>query len=64
MLLMKDFWVCGAAVAVLDLEAQLMLSSERRAGTEANLLALLGIPSQAGVSQNWCFAAVLLQQSL
>ena len=44
--LMKDFWICGAAVPLLDLETQLVLPGERKSAVEANLLMLLGIPSQ------------------
>ena len=46
MVLMNDFWLCGAALPVLNLDAQLMLSGERRSAAEASLLMLLGIPSQ------------------
>ena len=51
MALMKDFWLCGAAVPVLDLDTQLMLSGERRSSTEASLLMLLGIPDQVPQGQ-------------
>jgi len=51
MALMKDFWLCGAAVPVLDLDTQLMLSGERRSSTEASLLMLLGMSSQVPQGQ-------------
>ncbi|CAE7232548.1 SACS, partial [Symbiodinium necroappetens] len=46
--LMKDFWLCGAAIPVLDLDTELVLPGERRSTTEASLLMLLGIPNPHG----------------
>ncbi|CAJ1449108.1 unnamed protein product, partial [Effrenium voratum] len=47
LLLMAEFWTCGAAQPLLDLEVQLVISGEQKTNLQLGLLALLGIPRQS-----------------
>ena len=51
LVLMREFWICGAANPLLDLETQTVFSSERKAKLTSNFLDLLGISADLPDSQ-------------
>ena len=59
LVLMSDFWTCGAASPVLDLETQVVLSGERKPNLHSDFLELLGISSLPEIQRIHCAWAQL-----
>lgn len=58
LVLMSDFWTCGAASPVLDLETQVVFSGERKPNLHSDFLELLGISSLPEIQRILCLGAV------
>jgi len=59
LVLMSDFWTCGAASPVLDLETQVVFSGERKPNLHGDFLELLGISSLPEIQRIHCAWAQL-----